>query len=85
MRQQLFQDQAFLRRMLALFQIRQLDIRRRAVQCMQRLWQAHQTAAQFRRQQFGNSAGIQQLQRLIGQLAQRGLAYAFGGGINRCQ
>ena len=60
-----------MRRVFAQLQIRQLDVRRRAVQ-VQRLRQAHQTAAQLRRQQLGDGAGIQQLQRLIGQLAQRG-------------
>ncbi|MNE79567.1 hypothetical protein D3C80_1760670 [compost metagenome] len=45
MRQQLFKDQAFLCRVLALFQISQLDIRRRTVQHMQRLRQAHQATA----------------------------------------
>ena len=72
MRQQLFEDQAFLRRVFAQLQIHQLDVRRRAMQGVQRLRQAHQAAAQLRRQQFGDGAGIQQLQRLIGQLAQRG-------------
>ena len=61
-----------MRRVFAQLQIRQLDVRRRAVQGVQRLRQAHQTAAQLRRQQLGDGAGIQQLQRLIGQLAQRG-------------
>ncbi|MNF01142.1 hypothetical protein D3C81_1086460 [compost metagenome] len=85
MRQQLFHDQSFLRRVFTLFQINQLDIRRRAVQGMQCLWQTHQTTAQFRRQQFGDGAGIQQFQSLIGQFAQRSLPDTFSRWVDRGQ
>ncbi len=63
MRQQFFEDQAFLRRVFAQLQIRQLDVRWRAVQGVQRPRQASSDRRSARRQQLGDGAGIQQLQR----------------------
>ena len=51
----------------------------------QRIRQAHHPLRQLRRQKFGNGTGVQQLQRLIGQLAQRRLLNAFGGRVDRRQ
>ena len=47
--------------------------------------QAHHPLRQLRRQQFGDRAGFKQLQRLVGELTQRSLLDAFGGGIYRGQ
>ena len=82
MRQQLFQNQTLLRRVLAAFQLAKLQGGRRAVQRTQRLRQAHHPLRQLRRQEFANRAGFQELKRLIGELAQGRLLDAFGGRIN---
>ena len=82
MRQQLFQNQTLLRRVLAAFQLAKLQGGRRAVQRTQRLRQAHHPLRQLRRQEFANRAGFQELKRLIGELAQGRLLDAFGGRID---
>ncbi len=53
------------------------------MQGTQRLGQTHHPLRQLGWQQLGNGAGIQQLQRLIGQLTQRRLLDAFGRRVNR--
>ncbi len=55
------------------------------MQRAQRLRQAHHPLRQLRRQQLGNGAGVEQIQRLIGQLTQRSLLDAFGSGVDRRQ
>ncbi|MNO94052.1 hypothetical protein D3C76_856630 [compost metagenome] len=55
------------------------------MQCANRFRQAHHTLRQFRWQQFGDGAGLEQFKRLVGQLAQRRLLDAFRRGINGCQ
>ena len=53
------------------------------MQGSQRFGQAHHALRQLGWQQLGNGAGIQQLQRLIGELTQRRLLDAFGRRVNR--
>ena len=53
------------------------------MQGAQRLGQAHHALRQLGRQQLGDSAGIQQLQRLIGEFTQRRLLDAFRRRVNR--
>ncbi len=55
------------------------------MQGAQRFRQAHHALRQLGWQQFGNGAGVEQLQRLIGQLAQRCLLDAFGSRVDRGQ
>ena len=83
MRQQLFQNQTLLRRVLAAFQLAKLQGGRRTVQRTQRFRQAHHPLRQLRWQEFANRAGFQELKRLVGELAQGRLLDAFGGRIDR--
>ena len=53
------------------------------MQRTQRFRQAHHALCQFRRQQFADGAGIQQIQRLVGEFTQRRLFDAFGRGVDR--
>ena len=53
------------------------------MQCAQCLGQAHHALCQLGGQKFGNRAGIQQLQRLIGEFTQRCLLNAFSRRVNR--
>ena len=55
------------------------------MQRTQRFRQAHHPLRQLRRQEFANCAGLEQLERLIGELAQGRLLNAFGSRVDRRQ
>ncbi len=74
-----------LSRVLAAFKIDKLHGWRWTMQRTQRFRQAHHALCKLWRQKFGNGAGLEQFERLIGKFTECGLFHPFGRGINRRQ